>query len=217
MAKTDVTHPRADHVSDVDAERRQLLSAWFQDQQSRLARTTTSVCARVWREPVGLCRGEDVEAAIYSVYFSLLDSLAARPEYGIDRVTAEPSARAVRGLANRRLADRLVDQARRVKSGNRDVHVYDRINLVHLDAQLDNRDDGAWGDIVADLRSDTHATAAFREMRADLRAGDRSEELIALAPALGIGDRELAGQIGITEIALRQRRSRLLRRLRAAG
>lgn len=201
--------------------RHDYLTRWFRDEIGRLAWAEKSVSRQTWRPGVGFVRAEDLEGAIYAVYVGLMKDFEERPDYGCDRETSQPTIRAVRSLANLRLHDRLVDQHRRVVAGTNDLHVGHRDRLVSLDGPTeptaldDHRPEHSWHDTVGDSRATTAGKAEWRAFLSELGTRKTSAQVVVLAPALGVRDREIAACEGRSEAAIRQERRRALRHLRA--
>ena len=197
-------------------ERVTYLTEWLVDELRWIAWGADSISDVVHLDGIGTVRIEDKESAIWSAYLELLAAFPRRPAYGLDRELGIPSRRAVRRLARMRLRDRLIDQLRRHVAETHDPHVGTRANLVHLEAPCD---DGAepltWHEKVGDPRTgvvrQTNARSTLSALGAQTEGVD---EVIMLAPALGVEDHEIRLQTGLTRAAVRQRRSRLGRQLR---
>jgi hypothetical protein len=176
--------------------------AWYRRHERQLATERVRFRLRVGQRTFSVT-AEEALAAMSRTVHELDAALAGNPSLGVD-ATGRPSELAVRGLINRRLASRVIDQLRKVGSSwNADDSFSDPIRS-HGSSSL------TLGDTVTDRRTVGAEGVVWLHQVLDQETPETREIVIrrlALEPA-----EEIAACTGATPGAVRQRLSRFHRR-----
>lgn len=186
------------------AERRRMLHAWaatwYRRHERQLASEGVKFPLRVGRATFAVT-SEQALAAVSRTVQELDRRLADHPGWGCDD-QGRPSDLAMRGLINRRLTCRLVDQLRRCT----------RIPATSLATPVPGLSDGelSLGDTVAG-RSHLGPVEAKIWLEQILAGEPQITRTIVLRRLYGESAREIAGGLGLNDAATRQRMSRFRR------
>ena len=184
------------------AIRQQMLAAWVCEWLSRhrsaLARERSLVPVRVGRRTY-LVTAQEAERALAQTHDELFQAFAVRPQWGVD-VVGRPSEVAVRGLAVRRLSDRMRDALR--ARANRPLAV-----------GLDDADSELAAVAVAPYES----VDAVLDLKRSLADESSTTREIVWRCGLNESAAEAAAGMGLQADAVRQRLSRFRRGVEAVA